>query len=252
MKNRIATIVGLSLSAATLTASLVAASPAVAAAPPSSPVAHTNIVGGTKSAPTNWLVQLEFGYSTTRGSAVYGCTGEQINASWILTARHCVDGIVYMNVYHSNSTINRGTAIAADRVYAAPRGDIALVHMSKSSALSSYPGLNLTGSVASTGTGIIAGYGLRANTQRSDGLYQANVNLVGSSTDAFGGIAQHLTGITGAANHGDSGGPLVVNGLVVAVCSTGDSDDPGANIHAGASYAILSQSATWIRQTAGL
>ena len=41
-------------------------------------------------------------------------------------------------------------------------------------------------------------------------------------------------------------------GSVVGVCSTGDVADPGANIHAGSNYAILSQAASFIRNTAGV
>jgi secreted trypsin-like serine protease len=194
-------------------------------------------------------VQLVF---QTGGTASYACTGEQITASWVLTARHCIDGVTSMQVYHSNSTTNPGTAIAVDRVAAAPSGDIALVHLSQQKALGSYPSLNLGHQATSSGSGTIMGYGLRANSVQSDGLYQATVGLTGRSTDAYGGVAQHLNGTTGAANHGDSGGPLIVDGQIVAVCSTGDEADPGADTRAGSNYAVLSQSANWIRSTAGL
>lgn len=232
--------------AAASTVALLTASPALAA--PASP----DIVGGTRAPATAWAVQLVASGGDIPSGYVSQCTGEQINASWVLTAQHCIDGIGAMDVYHSNSTTNRGTPVAADAVYAAPAGDIALVHLSSSSPLGSYPSLNLGYSPSSSGTGTIMGYGLRADQQQSDGLYQASVSLTGASTDAYGGTAQHLTGVSGASNHGDSGGPLIVNGAVVGVCSTGDSADPGADTHAGSNYAVLSQSASWIRSTAGV
>ncbi|MGN7192160.1 trypsin-like serine protease [Curtobacterium sp. MCBA15_004] len=222
------------------------------ATPASALPAGTEVVGGEKAPTTTWAVQLEASGGTIPSGYVTGCTGEQISASWVLTARHCIDGIGSMNVYHSNSTVNRGTPVAVDRVTAAPAGDIALVHLRSSYSLSTYAPLDLTAAAKSSGTGVVEGYGLRANAQQSDGLYQATVSLTGASRDAYSGKAQHVTGVTGASNHGDSGGPLLVNGRVVAVCSTGDSADPGANTQAGSNYALLSQSSSWIRSTAGL
>ncbi|WP_181427392.1 MULTISPECIES: hypothetical protein [unclassified Curtobacterium] len=78
------------------------------------------------------------------------------------------------------------------------------------------------------------------------------MSLTEASTDAFGGRAQHVTGVSGASNHGDSGGPLIVNGKVVATCSTGDSADPGANTRAGSNQALLAQASSWIRSTTGI
>ncbi|WIB71035.1 S1 family peptidase [Curtobacterium sp. MCBD17_026] len=231
---------------AVVTAGVFAASPASAL-----PVS-TKVVGGEKAPTTSWAVQLEASGGSIPAGYASNCTGEQLNASWILTARHCIDGIGAMNVYHSNSTVNRGTAVAVDRVNASPAGDIALVHLRTAYSLSTYAPLDLTATAKSSGTGTIQGYGLRANATQSDGLYQATVSLTGASTDASNGRAQHLTGVTGASNHGDSGGPLLVNGKVVAVCSTGDSADPGANTRAGSNYALLSQASSWIRTTAGV
>jgi secreted trypsin-like serine protease len=207
------------------------------------------VIGGEPAPSTPWEVQLVFQQG---GTATYGCTGEQLNASWVLTAQHCVDGTTAMNVYHSNSTTNRGTATAADRLYSAPSGDIALVHLRTAKTLTSYAPLDLGYSPRSSGTGTIMGYGNRANSVPTTGLYQASVSLTGRTADAYGGVAQHVTGVSGASNHGDSGGPLLVGGTVVGVCSTGDVADPGANTHAGSNYAVLAQSASWIRSTAGV
>lgn len=246
MKKFLGSLAALSLAAATMLFS----APVNAApfAPPSGSAATPHIIGGEKAPSTPWAVQLLF----VQNGQTYGCTGEQLTASWVLTAQHCIDGISSMNVYHSNSTSNRGSASPVDAVYAAPAGDIALVHLQSAYSLGSYPTLNLTASAASTGTGTIYGYGARANGASASGLYRATVLLTGSTRDAYNGRAQHLTGSTGAANHGDSGGPLIVNGRIIAVCSTGDESDPGANSRAGSNYALLSQSASWIRSTAGV
>lgn len=157
-----------------------------------------------------------------------------------------------MNAYHSNSTSNRGSASPVDELYIAPQGDVALAHLASPYSLATYPSLNLSYTARNSGTGVIMGYGARANSAPSPGLFQADVNLTGASTDAYNGDAQHITGADGASNHGDSGGPLLVGGSVVAVTSTGDEADPGANIHAGSNYAILSQSASFIENTAGV
>jgi hypothetical protein len=240
------TLVAIAASTLAMACSVALCAPANATPAPNGATPH--IIGGTQAPPTPWEVQLVF----RQGSGTYGCTGEQLNASWILTANHCADGTTAMNVYHSNSTTNPGSPVAVDALYSAPSGDIALAHLASPYSLGSYPGLNLGYNATSSGSGTVMGYGNRANGAPADGLYQASVSLTGETTDAYGGTAQHITGVDGASNHGDSGGPLIVGGSVVAVCSTGDVADPGANIHASANYAVLSQSASWLRNTAGV
>ncbi|STD71376.1 Uncharacterised protein [Dermacoccus nishinomiyaensis] len=66
-------------------------------------------------------------------------------------------------------------------------------------------------------SGVIEGYGLRANRVPTSGLYKADVSVLGESAEAYGGRAIHLEGVNGSSNHGDSGGPLVVNGQIVGV-----------------------------------
>ncbi len=221
---------------------------AASAAPVAGGGATPDIVGGTKAPATPWEVQLIF----VQNGSSYGCTGEAISAEWVLTAQHCIDGISSMNVYYSNSTTNRGTAIAADNWVASDSGDVALVHLSQSKNLGSYPALADSYTANAGDKGVVMGYGRRANAVQSDGLYQANVQVVGASTDAYDGTAVHIKGVNGASNHGDSGGPLLVGGKIVGVCSTGDSSDPGADIHAGSNYANLTDSRQWISDTAGV
>ncbi len=221
---------------------------AASAAPVAGGGATPDIVGGTKAPATPWAVQLVF----VQNGGTYGCTGEAISADWILTANHCIDGDTSMNVYYSNSTTNRGTAIKADKWVTSGKGDVALVHLSQPKNLGSYPALADSYTATSGDAGKIMGYGRRANAANADGLYQANVTVTGKSTDAYRGTAVHIKGVDGAANHGDSGGPLIVGGKIVGVCSTGDDQDPGANTHAGSNYANLTASRSWIKSTSGV
>ena len=221
---------------------------AASAAPVAGGGATPDIVGGTKAPATPWAGQLVF----VPNGGTYGCTGEAISADWILTANHCIDGDTSMNVYYSNSTTNRGTAIKADKWVTSGKGDVALVHLSQSKNLGSYPALADSYTATSGDAGKIMGYGRRANAANADGLYQANVTVIGKSTDAYSGTAVHIKGVDGAANHGDSGGPLIVGGKIVGVCSTGDDQDPGANTQAGSNYANLTASRSWIKSTSGV
>ncbi|HWC23613.1 MAG TPA: trypsin-like serine protease [Flexivirga sp.] len=206
-----------------------------------------HIIGGT-SGSSPYIVQLVFGQS----GGTYGCTGEAIAPQWVLTAQHCIDGTQWMNVYYSNSVTNPGTPVAADQVAGSANRDVALVHLSSAKSLSGYAPLASSYTPRSGDTGTIWGYGLTAGGAQPTHLNKATVNVVGSSTDAYGGNAIHVKGVDGASNHGDSGGPLFVGGVVVGVCSTGDVADPGSDIHAGSNYANLTASRSWIKSVAGV
>lgn len=221
---------------------------AASAIPLPSPGASPLVVGGERADHTSWAVQLLF----VQGGGLYGCTGEAISESWVLTAKHCVAGISSMVVFYSNSTLNPGAPVAADQVYGSPSGDVGLVHLAASQQLESYPDLTAGYEPGFEDSGIIMGYGLRADQKSSKGLYEADVLITNASADGYGGPAIHITGITGAANHGDSGGPLIVDGEIVGVCSTGDLADPGADTHAGSNYANLTGSREWIHSTSGV
>ncbi|GGH66835.1 S1 family peptidase [Rothia aerolata] len=207
------------------------------------------VIGGTKAS-EDWIVQLSFNSYDQRGT--FGCTGEQLNDEWVLTAKHCTDGSYNMQVYQSNDQLNRGEPVYADKLYNAPSGDIALIHLEEKAPLDSYPELDFSYEPTVGDRGDIFGYGNGAWSQPTTTLRTASVKVIGDSYDAYWGDAVHLRGINGASNHGDSGGPLVIDGKVVAVCSTGDEADPGANINAQSNYALLSQSADWIESTTGI
>ncbi|MCW1250129.1 S1 family peptidase [Acaricomes phytoseiuli] len=233
--------------AAVATVACTGAATAGAATMTSSDTPSPEIIGGSY-ANADWAVQLVF----NQNGGTYGCTGEAISDSWVLTAQHCVDETTSMNVYYSNDTRNRGPAIRVDQFKSSSNGDVALVHLSQPKRLSSYPQLADSYTARAGDTGTIYGYGLRANRQQADHLYKADVDVLGRSTDAYGGSAVHIQGDSGASNHGDSGGPLFVNGRIVGVCSTGDEVDPGANPQATSNYANLTASRSWIRSVSGV
>ncbi|WP_049758815.1 S1 family peptidase [Renibacterium salmoninarum] len=222
---------------------------AATAAPVGSGSASPDIVGGTKSAPTPWAVQLIFQQPGESGS--FGCTGEAISSEWILTAGHCVKGDTGMKVYFSNSTSDRGVGIAVDDFYSQPDNDDALVHLSQAKELSAYPTMTDGYQINTNDAALIMGYGRRANSVNSDGLYQAKMRVPGASSDTAGGPAIHLQGINGGANHGDSGGPLIIGNKIVGVASTVDSG-PGASTTGKSNYASVSDARDWIQNTTGI
>ncbi|MBT1636307.1 S1 family peptidase [Clavibacter michiganensis] len=213
--------------------------------------ARSQIIAGHVAPRTPWVVQLEEIGGTIPAGYEDDCTGVQVDASWVLTARHCAEETDDIDVYQSNSVTHQGSAAHADRVVIAPEGDIALVHLAAPAPLSGYASLDLRSGPATSGTGTIEGYGSRAHSTDATRLYAATVRLRGHHDDAFGGAGQEATGVDGAANDGDSGGPLLVQGRVrgIASLTLGDTgDDP----HAGSVYALLSQDAAWIRSTTGV
>lgn len=219
------------------------------AAPVSNGGVTPNIVGGTKSAPTPWAVQLIFQVEGKSGS--FGCTGEAIAADWVLTAGHCVKGDSAMKVYYSNATPAKGENIAVDKFYSQPGNDVALVHLSKAMPLDSYPTITDSYKVSTSDTGLIMGYGHRASDAVSDGLYQAKQKVIGSSKDTAGGPAIHIQGVDGSANSGDSGGPLIIGGKIVGVASTVDGL-PGTSTTNKSNYASVTNARQWIKTTSGV
>lgn len=247
MKNKTLT---LSLLALSVMAPATTAYAAVDAS--SQTVPSPEVIGGSISPQLDWAVQLEATKADKPGY-VFNCTGEQLNSEWILSARHCIDGINHMDVFFSNDRQNRGPATQADQIISAPAGDIALIHLSQDHHSTEYAPLTHERYEPTVGDmGTLYGYGLRANQAQADRLYQANVEVIGESTDAYGGPAVHVRGVDGASNHGDSGGPLLVNGQLVAIDSTGDGGDKLDNIHASSNYANLSDQLSWIESTTGL
>ncbi|MBT1636306.1 S1 family peptidase [Clavibacter michiganensis] len=212
---------------------------------------ESHIVAGRVAPHTPWVVQIVETGGTVPSGSEEDCTGVQVDASWVLTARQCTGDTDDIDVYQSNSVTHSGPATPVDRVVVAPKGDIALMHLAAPAPLSAYAPLDLRSGAAASGTGTIEGYGFRAHGKQATRLYAATVRLTGAEVDGFHGAAQEVTGINGVPNDGDSGGPLLVDGRVRALCSQGfgdERDDP----HGVSVYALLSQDAAWIRSTTGV
>ncbi|WP_394941111.1 S1 family peptidase [Psychromicrobium sp. YIM B11713] len=222
---------------------------AATASPVSSSKAAPEIIGGTKSPATPWAVQILYKVGSTTNT----CTGSAITASWVLTASHCVSGVTGITVYYSNSTANRGPGIAVDKIYTPTKGDVALIHLSTAKPLSAYPTVAQSYVNKVNDQGTILGYGARYNSVATDGLYQANVVVIGTSTDVYNGPADRVRGDNGAAAPGDSGGPLFIGGKIVGVCSSADtSTPPTTNIHGVTRYSNLTSVRQWIKNVAGV
>ena len=200
-----------------------------------------NIIGGGTATDAPWGAQVYW------NSSGFACSGSIIAAQWVLTARHCLSsGGMYVLVGSLN--LGQGTQATVDSTQTAPNGDIALLHLS-SSVDATY--ITLADSDPAVGdTNQIYGWGRTQGTNPpSPVLKTANVQVTGTSTDAYSGPAIASQGVDGSAWHGDSGGPQMAGGAQVGVCSTGQNS--GSDINGTQNYASVANSRAWIRQTAG-
>ena len=200
-----------------------------------------NIIGGGTATDAPWGAQVYW------NSAGFQCSGSIIAAQWVLTARHCLTtGSMYVLV--GSLDLGQGTKATVDRTETAPNGDIALLHL-KSSVDATY--ITLADSDPAVGdTNQIYGWGRTQGTNPpSPVLKTANVQVTGTSTDAYSGPAIASQGVDGSAWHGDSGGPQLAGGAQVGVCSTGQNS--GSDINGTQNYASVANSRAWIRETAG-
>ena len=177
------------------------------------------------------------------------CSANVISSRWVLTARHCVEDTRAIDIITGSSTTRPGPTVHADRWYAAPHRDFALIHLAKPVRIPAARLGAYTPKVGSHGT--IYGFGMLAGDVSSMHLRKANVNVIGRSFDAYGGPAIHIRGVNGIDNHGDSGGPLIVNGRVVGVDSAGDTD-PVVSRTASSSCASVGAAAQWIKRISGV
>lgn len=97
-----------------------------------------------------------------------------------------------MNVYLSNSTSNRRTPIAVDDMQNSSNGDVALAHLIEPALVIQNMPLADSYDATAGDSGVIEGYGLRANRVPTSGLYKAGVSVLGESAEAYGGRAIHL------------------------------------------------------------
>ncbi|MFG1949854.1 S1 family peptidase [Micromonospora sp. NPDC048830] len=210
-----------------------AASGAVAA--PAEPVSPY-IIGGSYVSSAPWAAAV-----FSNGS--FTCSGSVIASSWVLTARHCINGSMSVrvgSVYYASG----GTTRTVSATYT--RYDLALMRLSSPvttsvvSLASSNPPIGSTNSIY--GWGRTCYSGCSASSQLKTATVQVTSN---SATDAYGGQAIRSSRITGNAWSGDSGGPQFYNGRQVGVASTAD----GVSIQ---NYGSVAYNRAWITSVAGV
>lgn len=227
--------------------SLGVAASAVATAEPD-PV-QPYIVGGENATDAPWAAQVYVNSNEQFGG--FNCSGSIIASEWVLTAQHCLDSDGSgMRVMVGSLELGQGTESAVDRKEISPEGDIALLHLA-TPIEASY--ITLGDADPATGTSNdIYGWGRETPTgPPASALKTAEVNVVGQSTDAYGGPAVQSEGVNGSAWKGDSGGPQIADGVQVGVASTVQNQD-GSNVNGTNNYSSVAASREWIRQTAGV
>ncbi|GAA4463571.1 S1 family peptidase [Phytohabitans houttuyneae] len=215
--------------AATLTGALVVPGTAVADPTPL-------IIGGGTVSSAPWAAAVFANGSFT-------CSGSIIAPTWVLTARHCINGTMSVrvgSVYRSSGGVTR----TVSATYA--QNDLALMRLSSSvstsyvTLASSNPPVGSTNSIYGWGMTCYSGCG--ASTQ----LKTASVQVTSlNATDAYGGQAIRSTRINGNAWRGDSGGPEFYNGQQVGVASTAN----GTTIQ---NYGSVAYNRSWIRSVSGV
>lgn len=237
---------------------------------------HKEIVGGTNAniADYPWQISLQ----TSSGFAF--CGGSIVDASWVVTAQHCIaDGSSDLRVVAGMSNLSSGgQSRTVDQVITYPgyvdasKGeDVALLHLTSPLSLSSNVGTiglvtNAQANAGVTDPGVMAtvtGWGtLSSGGQSPDRLQTVDVPIVSNSAAQSAYSQETITADQIGAGYigqggkdscqGDSGGPMVVahNGdsLLAGVVSWGyscaDPNYPGM-------YARVSVFEDWISDRVG-
>ncbi|MDX8036392.1 trypsin-like serine protease [Lentzea sp. BCCO 10_0856] len=193
------------------------------------------IVGGEFVTNAPWAVQLQNGGS-------FGCTGSIIAPEWVLTARHCWGDSVRVG----DIDLGQGAYRAIIEHVEHPAADLRLMRL-ESEVDTEY--VRLADQAPEVGsTHHIYGWGTtdyECCDSISPILKRAAVTVIGTSRDAYGGVAVETRWATGTAGYGDSGGPQLDGyGVQVGVCSTGD--------YVRTQYASVAHHRDWIRSVAGV
>lgn len=261
-----------------LAASTAASACSVQADEPDLSVQSDEIVGGVNTT----IDQNPWQIALTDNSAFQFCGGSIINASWVLTAQHCVDGGsadmrvvagITRKSQQSTGQIRAINGVLTFPGYSDPSvgKDVALVHLATPLDLSG-PNAKAIGLVTpaeatagATNAGVVSrvtGWGtLSSGGSTPDILQTVDVPLI-SNADASSDYGQTITadqlaaGVRGVGGkdscQGDSGGPLsvTVGGVrkLAGVVSWGEGcalpNKPGL-------YARVSSFQTWISPRAG-
>ncbi|MBP1134500.1 hypothetical protein JOE31_000732 [Arthrobacter sp. PvP023] len=221
--------------------------------PPEPGPGGTNIAGGEAVAMSDAPFAAQIAYDTA-GTRV-GCTGSQISAEWVITARHC-DSARLQSVRLGTPYLGAGGSVRTVAArYPSTAGDVLLLKLS-----TPYPGqyASLSRTTPAPGSDARAfGWGDQAEGSgaMSFQLKAAGATVAGQGSDAFGGLSVRTRSRTGHPLSGDSGGPLIVGGKLVGVLST-SSVLPGGNPSGFAGlyndHAAVSRHLGWIAVITGV
>jgi len=220
-------------------AALVGMTP-VASADPS-----PDIIGGGNAASAPWAARM-FNNGQQR------CSATIIAPTFILTAKHCVNGTTPSGVTFRIGSLDQlsgGTVARAVAYSSHPVADFSIVRIDRSVSATFSP---LSATNVTVGQTVqIYGWGATCTNQpeincQARLIKVANVRVTTpNGRDAFGGIAISATRINGIAAGGDSGGPMFGNGRQVGVASTSDRATR-------TNYTNITQYRSFIRSVAGV
>jgi len=183
------------------------------------------------------------------------CTGSQIAATWVITAKHC-NSTSLRSVRLGTSYLGTGGAIRSVAArYPAPAGDVLLLRLS-TPYHGSYVGLS--SSFPATGThASVYGWGDQSEGSGAMSYYlkAAEVSVIWQGVDNYGGPSVRTRSQGGHTLSGDSGGPLIVNGKLAGVLSTSDllpARNPASYTGYYNNHASVARNLAWITSVSGV
>ncbi|MBT2553369.1 trypsin-like serine protease [Arthrobacter sp. ISL-5] len=241
------------LLAAAAAAVLLAPAGAATAAPAEDGSVHKNISGGsaTPVSAAPFAAQVSFDATGTR----VGCTGSQISASWVITAKHC-NSATLRSVRLGTTYLQSGGAVrqVAAR-YASPMGDVMLLKLS-APYYGTYVGLSSSFPATGAAARVYGwGYQSEGSGAMSYFLKTADVTVAGQGSDTSGGPTVSTRSETGHTLNGDSGGPLIVDGKLAGVLSTSSIlplQNPSDYTGYSNDHASVARNLGWITSVSGV